>query len=1483
MGKGNFPVIFVCAAALSAASAFLPAAEAAPRLMDHSALENIPLGDESAEALNKALPGADPAEAAKALRRYRTSRGSALSAQASRAKVTDFAIPLPGTTLTGKRGFEQSLFSSPSRSTALRSASANPSGGQMAIVQFDRPLSIEDKIAFFDTGAVFYRQLAPAAVAAFLSPQAAQKISALSFVRWAGPYLDEYKYSSSEKDGIAGRATIYAFGQLKDDYRRDLASLGIQIIREDSFLSAYDVSLSRSNFPSVAALSWVRSVAAKKSMKALAANFWPEDSRKMVAGPVINSGTFGTAFTGTDVTIGVYDTGVSITNAYELPATMFDTRSNLGDAKGHGTHVAGIIAARGGRLIDGTHNAKGMAPASRIYMIRGVGEETTYSDHTQAFTAFRSAGIQLSNHSWGSTITLTYDDLTEEIDTYSSDNSYPMLNIFSAGDSGAEGAGKINNPGIGKNVITVGAIQYVEDPASTVYRIGARAPYSSLGPTEASMRLKPELVAPGGMKSTSTITYSPYGVVSVNYNLIAGENTWPSDPYYLRMEGTSMAAPHVTGVAAYLLQFKKTFSGFTEWAKAWLINCALPIAENTGAPARAGYANTSVGYGLVEPINILYDVPGESEKITEHISILTQGSREVETWDLPIASGTKRVAITMAYNDYPGASLMNNLDLTLRKPDGTDWGGVSDTGDGFYWGGLATGVTGESPIEKIILDNPTSGNWQVRIYAKSWPTSPLVPSVRYAFVAKAYYAQPILTLSGRSHYYAKPSQSFSPSQTVTNSGGGIAAGVTLKPASSSSFGGELGQSNYIGNLSSSGTVSSSTFSITAPSSVGTYTLTLYANSINMGATQASRDITVDVVNDSTPPTGTIVLNGGATYSTATVLPLTLSATDTTGVESMRFSENGSTWTDWVDYSTSAYFTIGPTAGAHTVYVQYKDGVGNTSAETSISSSITLDMVAPQVSMLINDAAFHTSTTTVKVSIAQSAGGSPITLMRLGNDSPSNLGAYVTATSSCTWELSSGDGTKTVYMQVKAASGLESEITSDSIILISTPPAMSVSIDKDPAPQGQRTITVQSPAQLQGTPSVTVIQNGQSSSTTLTMLPVTTMTWTWRGFYTVIPGYEGTATITATAVDLATNTAVRTTDFTVDTTSPTARLTYLTAQPTKSGSISLSLEATDSTAITAVSLSYSVASSTTPYTITLTPVSSMTWGGVGYVDSSISSGTASFAMTMQDAAGNIGTVINGDQTFSINTQISGTSGGVYSISDGTFVNMPAGTYSGNLFVGIVVPPAGRSDLVSSKTINFYSEVISEVNLSREFGATDANSGGTVNAFQTPMTIAIPYPDADNNGVIDGTHIKVSAVKLFYYTTHGWQMLTNTVTDTVNKFFKADVYHFSLYSARAFSSAATFDDARAYPNPCRMKQYSLTIDHLPLDASEPTIKIYNLAGELVRTLTTADGIGTYNIASWDGRNSSGEKASTGTYIFVLTARNLATKTIKAAIIW
>jgi hypothetical protein len=50
---------------------------------------------------------------------------------------------------------------------------------------------------------------------------------------------------------------------------------------------------------------------------------------------------------------------------------------------------------------------------------------------------------------------------------------------------------------------------------------------------------------------------------------------------------------------------------------------------------------------------------------------------------------------------------------------------------------------------------------------------------------------------------------------------------------------------------------------------------------------------------------------------------------------MRFRNGGTTtWSSWVDYSTSHEWTLSAGAGTKTVYVQYRDRAGNLSAAAS---------------------------------------------------------------------------------------------------------------------------------------------------------------------------------------------------------------------------------------------------------------------------------------------------------------------------------------------------------------------------------------------------------------------------------------------------------------------------------------------------------------------------------------------------------------------
>ncbi|HEY5541121.1 MAG TPA: hypothetical protein VIL41_06690, partial [Coriobacteriia bacterium] len=64
-----------------------------------------------------------------------------------------------------------------------------------------------------------------------------------------------------------------------------------------------------------------------------------------------------------------------------------------------------------------------------------------------------------------------------------------------------------------------------------------------------------------------------------------------------------------------------------------------------------------------------------------------------------------------------------------------------------------------------------------------------------------------------------------------------------------------------------------------------------------------------------------------------------------GVSQMRFSNDGSTWSSWQAYSTTASWTLTSGDGTKTVYAQFKDNAGNASSAT-ISDTIGLDTVAP---------------------------------------------------------------------------------------------------------------------------------------------------------------------------------------------------------------------------------------------------------------------------------------------------------------------------------------------------------------------------------------------------------------------------------------------------------------------------------------------------------------------------------------------------------
>gem|GEM_PF-5661398 len=89
------------------------------------------------------------------------------------------------------------------------------------------------------------------------------------------------------------------------------------------------------------------------------------------------------------------------------------------------------------------------------------------------------------------------------------------------------------------------------------------------------------------------------------------------------------------------------------------------------------------------------------------------------------------------------------------------------------------------------------------------------------------------------------------------------------------------------------------------------------------------------VNDAAPPTGSIVINGGGVSTHTAYVTLTLSASDPqSGVSQMRFSNDGTNWSDWETYASTKQWTLTPGNGVRTVYVQYRNSAGNISTHTA---------------------------------------------------------------------------------------------------------------------------------------------------------------------------------------------------------------------------------------------------------------------------------------------------------------------------------------------------------------------------------------------------------------------------------------------------------------------------------------------------------------------------------------------------------------------
>lgn len=366
--------------------------------------------------------------------------------------------------------------------------------------------------------------------------------------------------------------------------------------------------------------------------------------------------------------------------------------AGTGLGSGHGTFTA-ATAAGDDVNNPGTGANRGMAWAARLSF------SLSNDDVLPRFIAQRADGATIHTNSWHRD-DLSYSQISADTDTFLRDNE-DCLVVGSSGNNGES----LGPPGTAKNAVCVSASD--DTPA-----IGD----GNSGPTSDGRR-KPDLVARGcGINSATLNTACTFG---------------PRSPC-----ATSYATPAVAGVAALIRQYfvegfyptgtRQPHDGFVPTGallKAALLNSTADIA------ATAGYPSDEEGWGLVQ-IDRVLALPGAARNVriwdTPHASGFGSGS-PARSHVINVAGGGQPLRVTLVYTDRPGTvgaanSLVNDLDLTVTSPDGTQ----TFLGNQFAGGVSTTGGSADNfnNVEMAVINNPPAGNWTISVSATAIAAGP---------------------------------------------------------------------------------------------------------------------------------------------------------------------------------------------------------------------------------------------------------------------------------------------------------------------------------------------------------------------------------------------------------------------------------------------------------------------------------------------------------------------------------------------------------------------------------------------------------------------------------------------------------------------------------------------------------------------------------------------------------------------------------------
>ena len=261
-------------------------------------------------------------------------------------------------------------------------------------------------------------------------------------------------------------------------------------------------------------------------------------------------------YDGADVTIAVVDTGIDESHpdvgSRVIAAEEFADTGSTTDVFGHGTHVASI-AAGSGAASGGQYT--GVAYGADLVNAK-VLDDTGSGFESWVIAGMEWSAVDQDADVINMSLTGGYSDGTDPVSQAVNNLSVDENALFvtAAGNFGGA-AGTVETPSTADAALAVGAVDKTD-----VY-----AEWSGQGPRLDSFAVKPEIVAPGVEITAARAEGADIGP--------------PVGEDYMELTGTSMAAPHVAGAAALLLQANPG------WGWSDLKNALVTSAVDVGATA----------------------------------------------------------------------------------------------------------------------------------------------------------------------------------------------------------------------------------------------------------------------------------------------------------------------------------------------------------------------------------------------------------------------------------------------------------------------------------------------------------------------------------------------------------------------------------------------------------------------------------------------------------------------------------------------------------------------------------------------------------------------------------------------------------------------------------------------------------------------------------------------------------------------------------